>query len=723
MLAGASAGWMVLGGAAFAQTAPPEPATEAEPAVPSIGAVRVETAPVIDGRLDDEVWGAATPSGSFGQVVPVEGGEPSERTELRVLYDRTTLYIGVRCFDRSPGELRATQMRRDVNQGSDDRVRIVLDPYFDRRNGFFFDLNPVGARTDGLIENGGRNLRTEWDGIWYGDGSIDDEGWSAEFAIPFQTLSFDPEAPAWGFNVERVIRRRTETVRFAAVTQNAGVTQLALAGRLFGIEDVKRGLGVDVVPFVAFRGIFDRDEPENDDLDWEAGGDLFFRLTPTLRGAITVNTDFAEVEVDERQINLTRFPLFFPERRDFFLQDAGIFSFGDVRVNPLAFQSRRIGIGPDGERRDIRIGGKLTGRVGPMTLGILNVEMENDDELGSKNLGVARVAYDVLEESSVGAIVTTGDPDSPNDAWLWGTDFLFRKSDVFGDKLLRGSAFFQQSRTEGEHDDDWTWGFKLSYPNDRIRLSVDFTEIRENFDAALGFVPRRGIREYIAGGGYRWRPGGAIRRIDTSSFVEVITDLDDEIQTEDFQFTPIEVELESNDTFFTEVSLQREVLDEDFLIAGEVNIPIGDYRFERFGGGFRTSNARPFDLEARLEGGTFFDGHRVDTTLELGWRPSRYFNASAEYQQSDVDLDGGDFTTRISRLRADLLVNPDISWSTFVQYDNFTDSIGVNSRIRWIIEPGNDLFVVVNSVVEAEHRSLHYAETDVVTKAGWTFRF
>jgi hypothetical protein len=272
----------------------------------------------IDGRLDESDWQRVEPIGPLHQREPVENSEPSEQTIVRVLYDDRALYIGVVCRDASAREIVSTQLTRDADLDVDDRITIVLDPFFDHRNGFFFQVNPAGARSDGQVSNNSETLSRDWDGIWSAAARMSDEGWVAEIEIPFKTLRFKPGQSTWGLNVERQIKRRQETDRWAAPRQNVWIGNLAKAGRLEGLDGLRQGLGLDVRPYVSGGA-------ENGDGDFTGGVDLFKNITPNMNAAVTVNTDFAETEADIRQVNLTRFPLFFPEKRTFFLEGAGVF--------------------------------------------------------------------------------------------------------------------------------------------------------------------------------------------------------------------------------------------------------------------------------------------------------------------------------------------------------------------------------------------------------------
>jgi hypothetical protein len=716
---------LLLGPAAAAQeepapTPPPAPGERLLATVPTLEITRTEAAPVIDGLLDDEAWADAPVIDDLRQVEPVEGGPPSERTEIRVLFDADFLYVAFRCFDREPELIRATQMKRDTSLGADDRVSFVVDPFFDRRNAFFFEMNAVGARGDALIEDNTR-FRRDWDGIWYGRATIDDGGWNAEMAIPFKTLSFDPATTRWSFNALRFIRRHNENLRWASPSQDVSFNSIANAGIIEGIHDIRQGAGVDVKPYglSTFKRDHDRDR---DGIDVDAGFDIFYKFTPELTLALTVNTDFAETEVDERRVNLTRFPLFFPEKRDFFLQDAGIFNFGGIRRNPLPFQSRRIGLGPNGETIDILAGVKLTGRVEGLNVGLLDVQMKHDSELGNKNYFVGRASLNVLEQSTIGGIFTYGDPSQRGDNYLGGVDFNFRDETEDG-KTLEGAAWFQHSESTDVSGDS-AYGAKFGYPNDRIDWEVGFTQIDDDFDAALGFVPRRGIREYFGNWRYRWRPDSdLIRRIDAGARMFIVTDLDGQTESRSIDWNLLEIETEEDDTIEINYEAEREVLTEDFEISDGVIIPPGNYHFNRYGVTLESSQARPISVDLGYEGGDFYSGTRDDYEVELQWRVSRHLFLSGEFEMNDIDLPEGDFITRVIRGRVEVFFTPDLSWSTFAQYDNDSESVGLNSRVRWIIEPGNELFLVLNQAIDRDGTSYRVTNTEMTTKVSWTFRF
>ena len=303
----------------------------------SLVVARADVPPVIDGVLDDAVWSAASAVDQFCQVEPIEGASPSERTVFRLLYDSDNLYIAVRAYDREPHELIARQRQRDGSVSGDDRISIAIDTFHDRRNGYLFQINPNGSRRDGLIIDSS-DFRAEWDGIWFGASRIDDQGWTTEIALPMKTLNFDPDSDRWGFNILRAVRRRNETNRWTAASQNLSFINMAEIGTITGLRGLRQGLGLDVVPSTTLGVSDDRDESRTYTKN-EPAIDVFYKITPSLTGVVTANTNFAETSVDEVQVNLTRFSLFFPEQREFFLQDAGIFQFADLEI-PNIIQHR-----------------------------------------------------------------------------------------------------------------------------------------------------------------------------------------------------------------------------------------------------------------------------------------------------------------------------------------------------------------------------------------------
>ncbi|MBL8861518.1 MAG: carbohydrate binding family 9 domain-containing protein [Planctomycetes bacterium] len=684
--------------------------------------LRVERGPRIDGRLDEDCWRQAPPIGPLRQMIPRVDADPSEDTEVRLVHDGRALYFGIRCHDREPGKIVATLRQRDADLDPDDRIEIVLDTFRDRRNAYFFQIGAAGSIGDALISKNGGGFKKAWDGIFDGAARIDELGWTAEIEIPFATVAFDPSQPVWGFNLNRCIKRREEFARFAAHTRDSSFFRISQAGDLAGLDGAEQGLGIDVVPFFVLRA--DDQRGEDASLTGQPGLDATWRLTPSLQAAVTVNTDFAEVEVDDRQVNLTRFPLFFPEKRDFFLQDAGIFDFADLEPNVLLpFFSRRIGLDGAGNEIPILAGAKLTGRAGDWNLGFLDVETDSSGALDGQNLGAARVVYNVGEQSAVGVVGTLGDPTGAADAATYGADLNLGTSSFLGNKNLQSSAWILRTDDGTEAGEDLAYGASLRYPNDLLSLGATFAEVQSEFDPALGFVPRSGIRRWSASAELEPRHEGAIRRTQYQLDVLAVTDLDDRLESGSVELQPLGVLFDSNDGLYLELEGHRERLDEPFEIRDGVVIAPGEYDFGRARLEATFSNARQLSGSATLETGTFYDGRRDDLVLSTSWRPSALVNASLVYQRADVDLEAGDFVVHVARARLDLAFDQRVLWSNLAQVDNDSDSLGINSRLRWILSPGREFYLVVNPLIERQGDSLVATETAAAFKVAWTLRF
>ncbi len=693
---------------------------------PRLNMAKTAQPPRIDGVFDEGEWADAPQITTFTQEEPDEGSAATEKTNIRLLYDSNFLYVGIRAYDSEPERIVANNMQRDVSLASEDSVSLTLDTFHDLRNGYFFQINPRGARRDGLIsadleEEG---YKEEWDGIWYGKSTIDDKGWSAEMAIPMKSVSFDPQIDTWGFNVERSIERKNETVRWAGASRNNRVSSMGIAGELQNLSGLNQGFGLDFIPYVTLKGVHESANGGSNDLDLQSGFDLFYKITPAITAALTVNTDFAEAEIDDRRVNLSRFPLFFTEKRDFFLQDATIFRFGGIQQNPLPFHSRKIGLDTDGRPIDIIGGAKVTGRTGPVNFGFLSVQVDETDELESKNLSVGRASLNIFDESSIGMIFTGGDPHTNGSHFLGGIDFNYKNSDFRGTgQTLQGNIYLQKSITDGEHGDDTALGINLEYPNDIWEWAVFYRRFGKDFNPALGFIAQTGVHDAIAWVGRRWRPE-FLDSIYLELFTNQTINLNGEVDSTWWNLPFISIETNSQDWIRTSfLQLGREQIFEPFEITDGVIIPAGDYRIHRFFIDAGTADHRPINAEINFSGGEFFDGTRTFIGGSVGWRPSPHFNLEAEYGKNMIRLPHGDFDVNIAVMTLNVLVSPNLIWNIVTQWDNVSDTFGLNSRIRWTINPGNDLFLVFNQGVDTSNASWRPLSSEISTKLSWTFRF
>ena len=677
---------------AIAALAAPVPAL-AQDARPTAKAVRVSAAPRIDGQLDEAAWETAPAIGEFVQREPHEGQPPGERTVVRVLYTEDALYFGIACLDRTPASIVSTQLTRDAELDVDDSVLVILDPFLDNRNGFFFQVNPAGARSDGQVSNNAEEAERDWDGIWNAASRITAEGWVAEIEIPFKTLRFKPGQTTWGLNVERQIKRNNETDRWTAARQDVWISNLSQAGRLEGLVGIRQGRGLDIRPYLSIGS-------ENGDGDLQPGVDLFKNLAPNLNAALTVNTDFAETEVDDRQINLTRFPLFYPEKRAFFLEGSGVFDvagLGGYHVDLLPFFSRRIGLFR-GEQVPILAGTKVVGRQSDYNIGFLDVQTRrlDDQNLAGQNLAAGRVSRNLFKQSWVGAIFTNGNPAGTGRNTLVGADARFATSSFRGGKNLAASLFLLRTddATEGV---DYAAGGGIDYPNDLWDVGVDFKHIGARFAPALGFVPRQGIRKFGSYVSFSPRPRRwGIRQFHFEFSPGVVASLDNRVENWAIEMSPIGFETESGESIQTSIEPQYELLPEAFEISDGVTILPGEYRWTRYSVEVETADKRPWVLRLEAGVGGFYNGTRRQMALGVTLKPSTHFAFSLEAERNSISLPGGDFVTTLVGLKGDYNFSPNLSWANLLQYDSESRELGVQSRFRWIIKPGNDVFLVIN---------------------------
>lgn len=657
-------------------------------------AARADGPVKLDGRLDEAAWAAAAPIGSLTQTEPAEGAPPGDATEVRVLRDDDNLYFGIRCFDRDPGGIAATKMGRDGDLDGDDHVMVVLDTFGDRRNGFFFAANARGARAEGQISNNSESLNFDWDGIWDAAARVDGEGWTAELAIPFKTLRFKKEMAAWGLNVQRYVARRQETDRWTAARRDVWISNLSEAGRLEGLSGARQGRGLDARPYLS-GGRADGDG------QLKVGGDVFKNITPNLTASLTVNTDFAETEADDRQVNLTRFPLFFPEKRSFFLEGAGIYEvagLGNGNSDLLPFYSRRIGL-YRGEEVPILAGLKVSGRVDRWNVGFLDVETRRQDDLDldRQNLLAARVSRNVLRQSFVGALVTHGNPSGAGDNTLAGVDARLATSTFRGGENLSLDLYAFVTDDEASGRRGHAWGGKLDYPNDLWDAALSFKEIDGGFRPALGFVRRTGIRKTNLKAELMPRPGRlGIRQLFFEAAGQYVADTGGRTLDWMVIVSPLGFQTESGEQLKLEWVPQFERLDEPFEIQPGIVIPAGDHRYTAWIAELETASHRRWVAQLEARWGSFYDGDLTRVEAEVVLKPSPHLLVSAEGEWSRGELPAGRFTAKVLAGRLEVSLSPNLAWSNLVQYDSDSRELGFQSRLRWRVRPGSDMFVVLN---------------------------
>ncbi len=703
---------------------------------PSAAAVLTSTPPRIDGRLDEEIWQSAPVLTDFLQREPFEGQPASERTEVRILYDRDALYIGAWLYDRDPSGIVVGESRRDTDLSDSDALLIILDTYLDRQNGFVFGTTPAGIEYDGQVTREGQGgllvqtrqqagsgggFNKNWDGDWQVATSRDAEGWYAELRIPFSTLRYSGSGnQIWGLNLARKIRRRNEESFWSPIPRQFDLYRVSLAGTLAGIEAPTHRTYA-VTPYVLGAGRRDYAAGTPTDLHGSFGGDAKIGLTPSLTLDLTLNTDFAQVEVDEEQINLTRYRLFFPEKRPFFLENAGTFAVGTPQEVELFF-SRRIGI-EQGREVPILGGGRLSGKVGAFTLGLLNLQtrgldVPNPDGEGwvplapANNYSVARVLRELPNRSRLGAsVVSRLSTDNTADYNLaYAVDGRLGVGEA-----LSLDGYLARTETPGREGPAYAYALNGVYTTRDWRINGNYREVGRDFNPEVGFLPRS---EYRMGNArvqrnYRFASLPWFRELRPHVVYREFFDLEGFSET---RLVHIDSHFEfANGAFFQlpAINFTREGLKQPFAIAPGVVIPAGTYDNLDWGFVYNTDLSAPLSLQGRIDVGGFYSGFRKGTSSTLNGRLGEKLVAGLRLSYYDVNLPEGSFTTSLIGLRAAYSFTPRIYLQSLIQYNDQARTLSSNVRFGWLNTAGTGLFIVYNDI---EHTHELLTERGVIAR-------
>jgi hypothetical protein len=694
---------------------------------------------VIDGFLNEAPWQTAPKIGELIQKEPRAGEQPSERTDVTLLRDADNLYIGVVCYDSEPDKVIGTEMERDANLGADDRLTLVLDTFRDQRSAFYFATNPAGALVDGLVfANGQSNL--EWDAIWSVRTKRSKDGWTAEFAIPFKSLSFPSGQTVWGFNIGRYIQRRLEEDRWSGARVETQFFQVSEAGEITNLDGLTQGIGFNIRPFTAGRWLRTAAN-HNDSLTGKPGLDLFYNFTPSLKLSATVNTDFGETEVDAREINLTRFSILFPEKRSFFLEDAGVFTLSDVRPTRgipatrsevIPFFSRQIGL-LGGEEVPIDFGLKLTGKVGRTDLGVLDVRTRDLPKAAEKNFFVGRIKRNLLQQSYVAGIFTNGHPGLPIASSTFGGDVRLGSSRFLGGRRnVALNSYALRSVNEGTSGKDWSYGISAEYPNNETEMEFIWRDVQQNFRPALGFVSRRNVRLLRAGGRYNPLPKDFLnlQQMFHGVYYTRFTRLDNgQVESWNLHFATIDWHFKTGDSIHALLSPQAityERLFAPFEISPGVILAPGEYRFTRWRTNIQSAAKRRLQGSAVWLFGNYWSGRAQELSTMIQYKIPPGFNFTFNTNQTFARLPEGNFVARILTWQVNYAASPYLAFSNLIQYDNRSRNLGWQSRVRWILQPGNDLFLVFSQGwIQDINRDYAFRaqDTKVSAKFQYTFRF
>ena len=675
----------------------------------TVRAVRISNPLVVDGRLDDPVYQTVPAIDGFIQQLPDEGAPPTEPTEIWILFDDDNIYLSARCWDSQPERMVADEMTRDARAiWRNELLSVIFDTFHDGRNGMNFSTNPLGGLMDNLVTDESA-VNLDWNTVWDAQTSFFDQGWIVEMMIPFKSLRFKAGGgeQTWGINVSRRVQWKNESSFLSPVPASLGyrgMLQVSAAATLVGIEPPTTIRNLEIKPS-AISGAFTNKTVtpvRSNDLTGEVGLDVKYGLTRSLIADFTVNTDFAQVEADEQQVNLTRFSLFFPEKREFFLEGQGIFSFGDTgAVNwggppsdtPVLFFSRRIGL-EGGSEVPIRAGGRVTGRAGPYSIGLLNIETGDSasaDAL-STNFSVVRVKRDMLRRSNFGVIYTRRSrlEDGPGVNQVYGADLNLR----FYENITY-TNYYAQTETPGLAESNASYRSKFDYTGDLYGFNAEHLTVGKNFNPEIGFLRRDNFRRNFAQFRFSPRPRSIpwLRRMIYQGSFDYITDMPGTLETRESKLR-LEMELENSDRWYLQYTDSFEGLPEEFKLTSDVILPVGGYSFSHL----RTEY--DFGAQRRVSGrlfytrGTFYSGTRSD----VGYQGRAVFTPQLAIEPrisvSDVDLPQGSFTTTLLGTRASFTVSPRMFLAALLQFNSSSKAVDTNIRFRWEYEPGSDLFIV-----------------------------
>ncbi len=719
---------------------PPEVVSRDSDGRVTLRALRLVEPLLVDGRLEDPVYRRVPAVGNFIQQEPLEGQPATEQTDVWILFDDKNLYVAARCWDSQPRRIVSNELRRGhVGISRGDNFTVVLDTFYDRRNGFFFQTNPLGGVYDSLVTDE-RNENIDWDTVWDTQSARFDDGWSVEMAIPFKSLRYKQGGnQVWGINIRRIVQWKNEMSYLNPVPASygrVGIMKFSSAATLVGLEPPARSMNLELKPYGISRVMTDTaaSPAVSNDVTGDAGFDLKYGLTRSLIADFTYNTDFAHVEVDEAQVNLTRFSLFFPEKRQFFLEGRDIFRFGDagprfsglsaVGNAPIIFFSRRIGLS-EGQAIPILGGGRLTGRAGPYTIGALNIQTDGDRAVGvdATNFSVFRLKRNIFRRSTIGVIGTNRSPalDGDDSNHVFGVDAVFG----FLSNLFI-NTYYARSSTPASVGDEESYRARIENNGDRYGFQIEHLRVGRNFNPEIGFVRRRDFRRNFGKLQFTPRPasGGSVRKYRyEASFDTFTSDSTGVLETRKTNLR-FGIDFQNSDRWNVDYTRSLEFLAEPFEISDGVIIPVGGYSFQDV----RTTYT--LGLQRRLSGrlsfrtGSFFSGDRTEASSDGRLRMTTNLAVEPGISVNLIDLSGGTLTTVLARSRIIYTMSPRMFVEALTQYNSATHSLSSNIRFRWEYQPGSDLFVVYNEGRTTATSSLPLLENRVLAiKFTRLFRF
>ena len=683
---------------------------------PILRAIRLTSTLAVDGKLDEAIYRSVTPASDFIQQEPKEGAPATERTDVWVFFDDDNLYIVGRCWDSQPQRMIATEMRRDGNLMQNDNLTITLDTFMDRRTAFYFQTNPVGGLRDQQI-NDERNANVDWNTVWDAKTSRDESGWATEIVIPLKSLRYAASGDqTWGINVRRMVRWKNELAFLSPVPASygqRGAFAVTFSGPLTGLQLPPIRPALELKPYVKSGVATDRRAvPEySNDLTADAGFDFKYGLTKGLIADLTVNTDFAQVEADDQQVNLTRASLFFPEKRDFFLENQGIFAFGGTQQGtpgqnglgpvlemgsapsliPALFFSRRVGLA-NGFEVPIRAGVRVAGRAGAYSIGLLNIQTGESATArqASTNFSVVRVRRDIFGRSSIGMMATSRSPQTTGS----GSNQAYGADATISHQDLLVTTYYSRTRTPGVTDDTSSYLFKADYPRDHFGLNFEHLSVGEGFRPDMGLIRREAFRRTYGYARYSPRPNsGPLRKVSWETTLDYITDRDNRLQSRE-GLAGMRVDMNSGDQWLVEYRNITEFLDTPFAVGPGVRVPVGTYDFRDVNTMYYLGPQNPVSGRFNVARGSFYDGMRTELGVQSRIDFGAMLAVEPRLSMNWVDLPQRTFRTDVIGAKVNVTLSPRMLVASLTQYTSATNTLSTNIRFRWEYTPGSDLFIV-----------------------------
>ncbi len=682
-------------------------------------ALKVQEAPEIDGILNEICWQKVEKISNFTQRELNEGEPATEKTVVAAVYTSSTLYFGIWCYDSEPEKIIAKEMKRDFQHWREDNFEIIIDTYHDKRNGYLFVINPNGAREDVLITNEGKGTNRDWNGVWDVAVHINEQGWFAELQIPFSTLKFhNQETQVWGINFERNIRRKNEQVLWQGWSRDYELEMVSHAGTLTGLEGISGGHLLEFKPYVL--GGVQKLAIFKTERVIKMGGDINYLLTSNLKLNVTLYPDFAQIESDRLRINLTRFSLYFPEKREFFLESRGAFDFSEQ-----VFYSRRIGI-KDGEEIPIIGGVRITGKESGTEIGALSMQTEKRGLEKSTNYSVLRVKQDIWQQSYIG-IIATSKKSIDRSNYVYGMDFNYSSSQLFGDKNIRFGAAWTQSQSGINilNNDNTAYRIYFSLPNDFIEYDLAYDVVQNNFNPEVGFIRRKNYKHFFTELQFNPRPAFLpwirimeFKPIDIDYYW---SDNTNQLESIGAEFRPLGFGTKSGEWFEYNIIRFFDRIDEPFEIHDDIIIPTGGYWFTRHEIQYNTFSGRKIVVGGETSTGGYYTAHRLQNDFFIRLNVNKHLNMSFDYEWNNLQFEQSEFVTHETGGKIEYAFNPKLNTSLYGQWNNEDKVILFNFRVNWIPQIGSDFYLTINQKIDISDSRFKFNDFAILSKLVWRF--